>query len=314
MSSDLHERILTGQYESELREISRQHKLPPHSTTYTTDWQLAWRYRRKWLALYEGCAIFRDALGEFYRDYYVPAAPHVAGWHPNGFEQLGYQRALRSDIPTEIARYRDGMQEFCWRWGLDRLYPVEIAARTARTRSAEERVTIFADSRPDGFEEVHAWCYNRAVRPEIPFDAVRGAGGALPSLGESRWIRLSEEVTLVDATGDPAVTVEVTEPWRFGIEDWHAVERRVLEQVKEQLRIGRDRVLKRARDEGAIYQKAQPALLRDLAWAFMHVALDLTYPQILQRTPPEEREGRTEQNIADAVSDRAPLFGLRLAR
>ncbi len=314
MPSDLHERILTGEHERELKELASRHKLPVTGPPHAADWQHAWRYRRKWLALYDGCSAFRGALAGFYEDCYVPAATHIRGRHPNGFEELRRRWALRADTPAELALYLDGMQEFCRQWGLDRLYPVEVAVRTAIARSAEERATIFDSSRPDGAEEVHAWCYKRAAGREMPFDAVRGAGGALPSVGEPQRIELPDGVTLIDATGDPLLTVEVAEPWRFLDEGWDSFEQRVLERVREQLRSQRDRVLERARSEGAVYRKARPALLRGLAWAFMHVALGLTYAELHARTPDRPNERRTPQTIAEAVSDHAPLIGLRLHR
>lgn len=302
--------------------------------------ELLYQYRHLWLLFYRECTAFKHDLGCFYRRSYLPTRRfysdrdelRAVGIEPDLVNlqstvtlgdlcNLHYYRLDFDPSPTPpvaLARYFDDLHRFCRRWGLDRLYPVGTAWRARRECDPAIRDGIFANSHPDGPAEVHLWCESQASGFGF-FGLATPWSGFLPSIGDPHYYVLDgadgDQFIVRDATGDPTVRLPSTEDtWHPMRESRKTARARILKRVSEQLDRELDRVQARGEEAGLITVRNAPALMRDAAFAFMHLALHMTYPNIERRTEQEAGKSPPWKDISDAVYDRAPLLGLCLTQ
>lgn len=291
-------------------------------------WEVAAFDRWYWLSLYAAYQPFTEDLRQFYSDYFEPALPHLerARFNALTFDDTQYVHELRqgpgSDwdyhLPDAVEVYRRETQGFCARWALDQLYPVALVPQLVQARTAQERAEIFNGSKPDGCEEVHFWCRNQAGGWGF-FACGRPITGWAIQLGEPEVISVHEHhdartrYLFIDRSGAPSLHLpSVADSWHPAWESRQEAEKRILGRVREQLRAELDRIQAQAEEAGLVARPKQSALRRHMEWAFLHLAVGLTYPEIADKHRRLTGEDRNPVAIAEAVSDLAPYLAIRL--
>lgn len=137
-----------------------------------------------------------------------------------------------SRTPKLVVAYRDAMRSFCERWPLDRLYPISLVPALKQAREKKDRWAIFDMSQPDGCEDVHAWCNNRASGFDFSACGRPTAAWAI-EFGEPRVLGVHEDhdtqtrFIFADCSGSPSLELHLVDSWYPAKESRRDVEKRL---------------------------------------------------------------------------------------
>ncbi len=279
----------------------RQHATPEERTA---------QLRSRWLERYANSSMFRVALERFYELSFVPVSAHLHG------DDAGCPLAWVESRAVQIEIYRSELDTFCREWGINRLYPVAVAVRTAQAANALEWGAIFDASEPNGTESVHLWCWNRRRGRDF-FDPLNHGIIYLPSRDRDgrEWLTLDSGSTYPRPGGQIRIEGFSVE-WDPTREPWEVVEKRILANVRDQARSQHDVLVRNVELGGYESVDTRHRLDLHLDWMFQHVVLGRKYDEISADDRYRHSDGGFPDltSIARAVSRLAPQIGLRLDR
>ncbi|MDP9383414.1 MAG: hypothetical protein M3Q29_25380 [Chloroflexota bacterium] len=262
------------------------HSLESDSATtrprFRPAWELAASNRSRWLHCYGTCLPFLARLKQLYSDFFEPVANCVRQiWltpQYGGFARLeDCKTASHSGLqqPHEVAAYRTEVRKVCEDWGLDRLYPVEVAtaailakAKTKKRLSAFDMRQLCKNSKPDGAEAVHQWCLDRSKLGFFPGIPVRNYTGPWPTLPTAPDL------------ASPSVGAHVSTPYHPARDNRTAVKRRLWQEFSSQIDRQLDEIDRAAEVAGFFAESKQSAVDLHITWLFLDIAIGCTHPEI----------------------------------